>query len=243
MTSAGSLTGQVCAVARRGFDITTAAVGLIMALPLVAAIAVAIRLDTPGPVFFAQTRIGRNGVYFRLFKFRKFRHHLDNAGHAVTLKHDPRMTRVGRWLERSKLDELPQMWNILRGDMAVVGPRPETLDFEDCFVGRYTEVLAHRPGLFGPNQVMFRHESTLFPPDQDPHAFYREVLFPAKAENDLSYFRTRSLMMDIVWLARGVAATLGMLSVPTSLAPQSPPSTGPITDASAARSRITAELT
>jgi len=197
---------------RRGFDIVAALAGLVLLLPLLAIIAVAVPLDTRGPVFYSQLRVGRGGKPFRLHKFRKFR---DGApeGDGLTRKNDSRMTRVGRLLERSKLDELPQLWNILVGDMSVVGPRPETLDFADCFSGPHRAVLDHKPGLFGPNQAIFRNESSLYPDDRDPSEFYRRVLFPTKANIDLAYFPRRTFWGDIGWIARAGLAVFGLPGV------------------------------
>ena len=200
--------GRADAALRRAFDIVVALTGIICFLPILIPVVLAIRLDSPGPIFYSQNRLGQNGRIFRLYKFRKF--HDGAAGKAVTVKNDSRMTRVGRFLERTKIDEVPQLWNVLKGDMAIVGPRPETLDFADCFEGVYRGVLDHRPGVFGPNQVYFRNEGALFPENSDPHAFYRAVLFPAKARIDLGYFPRRSLPQDIVWLFRGVLAVFGV---------------------------------
>ena len=200
--------GRVDAVLRRAFDVLVALAGIVCFLPILIPVVLAIRLDSPGPIFYAQNRLGQNGRIFRLYKFRKFR---DGAtGRAVTLKNDDRMTRVGRFLERTKIDEVPQLWNVLRADMSIIGPRPETLDFAEGFEGVYRGVLDHRPGIFGPNQVYFRNEGALFPEDTDPHAFYRAVLFPAKARIDLAYFPRRSLPQDVVWLVRGVLAVFGL---------------------------------
>jgi lipopolysaccharide/colanic/teichoic acid biosynthesis glycosyltransferase len=197
------------AAVTRAFDVVVALLGLAAFSPLTLAIAVMIRIETPGPVLFRQIRLGRGGRHFRLYKFRKFEDGPDATGLAVTLKNDPRITRVGRLLERSKLDELPQLWNILIGDMSMVGPRPETLDFADCFRDGCQRILDHTPGLFGPSQAMFRNESSLYPADQDPREFYRTVLFPAKARIDLHYFSQRSMMSDIGWIIRGVLAVVG----------------------------------
>ena len=214
-------------IPRRIFDIAMALTGFIVFLPILIPVMIAIRLDSSGPILFSQDRLGQNGRLFRLYKFRKFRQGCH--GRAVTLKGDDRMTRVGRFLERTKIDEVPQLWNVLRGDMAVVGPRPETLDFADCFDGPFAAVLDHRPGIFGPNQVYFRNECRLYPENVDPHAFYRAVLFPAKARADLEYFPHRRLDQDIVWVVRGVLAVLGIgLPVEQALdrlrAPQARPS-------------------
>lgn len=195
--------------ARRVFDIFLASVALLVAAPFMFIIAVAIIVETPGPVFFSQLRVGRDGQLFRLYKFRKFDHRLDCSGRAVTLRNDPRMTVVGRFIERTKLDELPQLWNVLVGNMAMVGPRPESLEFAECYTGPFQNVLDFTPGIFGPSQAIFRNESSLYPPDCNPHEFYRTVLFPRKARIDLSYFPTRTIVTDIGWILRGVVAIFG----------------------------------
>jgi lipopolysaccharide/colanic/teichoic acid biosynthesis glycosyltransferase len=195
------------ATLRRALDIVIAATALTIAGPLLILIAIAIRLDSPGPLLYSQLRLGRGGRRFRLFKFRKFHDHASSA-RAVTLKNDSRMTKVGRWLERTKLDEFPQFWNVLVGEMAVVGPRPESVAFADCFEGPFKQVLDHTPGLFGPSQVVFRNESSMYPANEDPHDFYRAVLFPTKARIDLAYFRRRTLAGDLQWILRGAQVVL-----------------------------------
>jgi lipopolysaccharide/colanic/teichoic acid biosynthesis glycosyltransferase len=139
-----------------------------------------------------------------MYKFRKFAPDCDTHGCPLTIEGDGRLTAVGRVLAASKLDELPQLWNVLRGDMSLVGPRPESLAFTDCFRNGFEKILEHKPGLFGPCQVMFRHESKLFPADVAAVEFYRQVLFPAKAEIDLAYFSRRTLASDLGWILRGV---------------------------------------
>ncbi|PWC42154.1 hypothetical protein TSO221_22430 [Azospirillum sp. TSO22-1] len=200
--------GRADATLRRIFDVVVALAGIVCFLPILIPVVLAIRLDSPGPILYAQNRLGQHGRIFRLYKFRKF--HDGATGKAVTVKNDRRMTRVGRFLERTKIDEVPQLWNVLKGEMSVIGPRPETLDFADGFDGVYRGVLDHRPGIFGPNQVYFRNEGALFPENVDPHVFYRAVLFPAKARIDLDYFPRRNLPHDVVWLVRGVFAVFGI---------------------------------
>src|SRR5262249_33709149 len=139
-TSLRSRPRTIGSIVRRAFDVAGALTALIVLAPLMGMIAILIRVDSPGPVFFRQLRLGRDGEHFHLYKFRKFRHAGDLRGLGVTLPGDPRMTRVGRLLERSKFDELPQFLNILIGDMSLVGPRPETLDFADCFQDGYERV-------------------------------------------------------------------------------------------------------
>ena len=137
-----------------------------------------------------------------MYKFRKFKRDCDDCGYPLTLDEDGRLTRIGRLLATSKLDELPQLWNVLRGDMSVVGPRPESLAFADCFRNGFERLHEHKPGLFGPCQVMFRHESKLYPSNVTAVEFYRKVLFPAKATIDLDYFSRRTIFSDLGWIVR-----------------------------------------
>lgn len=173
-----------------------------------AVVSLLVWLDSPGSVIFAQERIGLNGKIFRIFKFRKFPITWGDEGPGVTTRNDPRMTTIGAILERTKLDELPQLWNILRGEMSFVGPRPESIRFADLFKGEYAELLNYIPGLLGPNQIVFRNENELYVADEDPDSYYRRVLFPQKAERDLAYFRNAHCLHDILFIIRGVQATL-----------------------------------
>ena len=119
------------------------------------------------------------------------------------------MTAVGRVLRATKLDELPQFWNVIKGDMSIVGPRPESFAFADCFAGAPGHILNNKPGILGPSQVFFRNESALIPTDSDPCLFYRSVLFPAKARIDLEYYQRRTLLRDMGWIGWGTLAILG----------------------------------
>jgi len=137
-----------------------------------------------------------------MYKFRKFRVHCDDRGCPLTMQNDDRLTRVGRVLAATKLDELPQLWNVLRGDMSLVGPRPESFAFSDCFRNGFEKIHKHKPGLFGPCQVLFRNESELYPVGVTAEEFYRNVLFPTKAKIDLAYFEHRTLVSDLGWILR-----------------------------------------
>lgn len=196
---------------KRFLDILLSLIGLVLFAPVMALIALGLRLEGPGNVIFAQERIGKGNTRFKVLKFRKFPAHWSDAGPGVTVTGDARMTPLGGILERTKLDELPQLWNIFRGDMSVVGPRPETPRFGDLFAGEFARVLDYTPGIFGPNQIKYRNESGMYPPDIDPEQFYREELFPAKAQNDLDYFSHANCIKDIAWFFRG--AGLSLLSV------------------------------
>ncbi len=192
----------------RAIDVILASLGLVLLSPLLVLIALAIVIESGAPVFFAQTRIARGGRAFRMYKFRKFPASCV-GGCPLTMKDDARMTRVGRVLARTKLDEMPQLFNIIRGDMAIVGPRPESMAFADCFTDRMTPLLDYRPGIFGPSQVAFRNECALYPAGQDPVRFYCETLFPAKAALDLAYYPHRTVWTDLLWIGRGILAVFG----------------------------------
>jgi lipopolysaccharide/colanic/teichoic acid biosynthesis glycosyltransferase len=202
-------TGEPGAVARRVFDIVCAVAALILLAPLMLLVAAAIWVESGRPILFAQARLGRNGWPFVMYKFRKFAPDGGADPRPLTMERDSRLTAVGRLLAATKLDELPQFWNVLRGDMSIVGPRPESLAFADCFRDGFEQVLMHRPGLLGPSQIMFRHEARLYPWDADPVAFYRQVLFPAKARIDLGYFPDRTFLADLKWVVLGVLAVFG----------------------------------
>lgn len=205
-----TLRNKTCEHVRRSLDIVVALLSLIVMAPLMLLIAVAVVLECGRPVFFAQTRLGQGGRHFSIYKFRKFRTRQRQAGLPLTMQNDPRMSRVGRILAETKLDELPQFYNILRGDMSLVGPRPESLDFAECFDKSQQAILDHRPGIFGPSQVAFRNEGTLYPSGWEPTKFYREVLFPAKAAVDLAYYRGRTLRSDLKWIVVGFLAVAGL---------------------------------
>ncbi len=182
---------------------------LIPILPLAILIVFAIVIDSGFPVFFSQERLGLHGRRFRMLKFRKFRATVGRNTSPLTLDEDSRFTRVGKFLAKTKLDELPQIWNVVRREMAFVGPRPEVPEFEACFEGAFHQVLDYRPGIFGPSQAASRAESALYPPDQDPQDFYRAVLFPAKAAFDLAYYPSRTTAGDLKWILRGILAVCG----------------------------------
>ncbi len=187
---------------RRALDIGCAGAAVLLLAPAALIVALAIWIEGGRPILFSQLRLGRNGRPFRMYKFRKFKTDCDDRGCPLTLKEDGRLTRIGRVLAALKLDELPQDWNVLRGDMSIVGPRPESLAFADCFRNGFERLHEHKPGLFGPCQVLFRHESKLYPSNVTAVEFYRKVLFPAKARIDLDYFPRRTLISDLGWIVR-----------------------------------------
>ena len=206
--------GALCGVRqRRFFDITVSTLAMVILTPIIVLVILAIWLETGRPFLFSQMRLGHRGKQFRIYKFRKFYPQNTSPGCPLTVKNDSRMTPLGRFLEKSKLDELPQLWNVLRGDMSFVGPRPETPNFADCFDQGFARVLAYRPGILGPSQAFVRDKSSLFPQGADPVAFYRLVIFPLKARIDLAYYQNGSLFSDIGWIIRCVLVVVRLRSV------------------------------
>ena len=193
----------------RALDIGGSVTALVIFSPLMLVIAAAIYLESGWPVLFAQYRIGQHGRPFRILKFRKFTTANGSSGMPLTLQDDARLTRVGRILRVAKFDELPQLWNVLKGQMSIVGPRPESLAFSGCFCDGFEAVLQFKPGIFGPSQAAFRAESEFYPSAADLDSFYKNVLFPLKALIDLKYYPNRTIFSDLVWIGASVLATLG----------------------------------
>ncbi len=194
----------------RVVDVVTSGLLLAVSSPVFLAIAILIKLDSPGPVFFLQERVGRGWHRFRMFKFRKMAHGGKSNGPGITARFDPRVTRIGSWLERMKLDELPQLINVLLGHMSLVGPRPEIPRFTgEPYSELWNKVLQVKPGLFGPNQITHRNESELFPSDcQEVEAYYVEHILPRKLEVDAAYAARKSLLYDIWIVLCGVWVSL-----------------------------------
>lgn len=188
-------------------DRCVAGVSLALLAPLLLAVAVAVKLDSPGPVFFRCRRIGLRGRPFEVLKFRKMR--VDASGPPLTAPDDARFTRIGAFLARRKLDELPQLWNVLKGEMSLVGPRPEDPEFVALRATDFKRILKVRPGMTGLSQLAFARESDILDPT-DRVAHYVERLLPAKIRIDRLYAERRSLWMDfliVVWTV--VAVGLG----------------------------------
>jgi lipopolysaccharide/colanic/teichoic acid biosynthesis glycosyltransferase len=219
-TQATAATGRAGSLAL--LDRVVVLLSLVVTAPLMTVIAIAVVVDSGWPVFFSQERLGLNGRRFRVYKFRKFPPTLGRNTLPLTLANDSRCTRVGGFLTKTKLDELPQLWNVLRGDMAIVGPRPEVPDFEACFDGPLRRILDFRPGIFGPSQAAFRAESLLYPPNHDPREYYLKVLFPAKAALDLAYYPSRTVRGDAAWVLRGMLAVCGSKRFRPDYLPQRP---------------------
>jgi lipopolysaccharide/colanic/teichoic acid biosynthesis glycosyltransferase len=182
------------ALGKRLFDVVVASVLLFAMIGVFAVIALAIKLDSPGPVFFRVRRVGYRGRVLMMLKFRKMRD--DASGGPLTVDRDPRLTRVGALLTRTRLDELPQLWDVLCGRMSIIGPRPEDPGFVDLHADEYARILGVRPGMTGLSQIAYREESTIVnavSPVQD----YVDRILPQKLTLDTLYARTVSLRLDL----------------------------------------------
>jgi lipopolysaccharide/colanic/teichoic acid biosynthesis glycosyltransferase len=193
---------------KRLFDVIVAALGLLLLSPLLIAIALWIKLDSPGPVFFRQERVGRGGALFRIHKFRSMRADAPLAGSQLTVGADPRITRAGQLLRRTKLDELPQLIDVLTGSMSLVGPRPEVPRYVALYPAALRDkVLSVRPGITDPASIEYRDESALLARAADPERVYIEQIMPAKLRCAASYVDRMSLANDV----RLIGATLRSL--------------------------------
>lgn len=190
---------------KRMLDLGLASVALIICSPLVLVLSLGVRLSSPGPVLHRATRAGRRGEPFTLLKFRSMRPNSSAQGPAITAAGDPRITRFGRLLRRSKLDELPQLINVLKGEMSIVGPRPEDPRYVERYTAEQRRILAWRPGITSPASVTFRDEETILAAAVDLEATYRAVM-AEKIGIDLEYFERATLVGDLAWMGRTVFA-------------------------------------
>ncbi len=181
---------------KRLFDCTAAGLGLLLLLPLLLAIALWIKLDSPGPVFFRQVRVGRHGLPFRIHKFRSMRN--EAPGLQLTVGTDPRITRVGAWLRGKRLDELPQLIDVLLGTMSLVGPRPEVPRYVAHYPPALRDVvLAVRPGITDPSSLDFLDEASLLAAAADPEREYIERILPIKLQRAADYAQHATLGTDL----------------------------------------------
>ena len=183
---------------KRLFDIVASGLGLLCLSPLFLILAVWIKCDTPGPVFYRQTRVGRYNRDFRLYKFRSMRIGADRQGLITVGGHDPRITRSGYFIRKYKLDEFPQLINVFIGDMSLVGPRPEVRKYVDLYTQEQMHVLDVRPGITDPASIRYRNENELLAQAADPDKYYIETIMPDKLRINLEYVANHSFWSDIV---------------------------------------------
>lgn len=180
---------------KRLFDMVCAALGLLVLSPVLLVCALLVGLTSPGGVLFRQERVGKDGVPFTIYKFRSMRK--DNAGLKISTSGDSRITPVGRVLRKAKLDELPQLWNVLKGDMSFVGPRPEVREYTDLYTPEQRQVLLVRPGITGLASIRYRNENDLLSASTDPNRTYIEEVMPAKLALDLEYIPRACVSYDV----------------------------------------------
>jgi len=185
-------------IAKRVFDLIISVTGLLFLVPVFLLIGILIKLDSPGPVFFRQVRVGRFGEPFRIFKFRTMRAEGEATGKQITVRDDIRITRAGRFLRRYKLDELPQLLNVVNGEMSLVGPRPEVQRYVTLYPeGVREKVLSVPPGITDYASIEYMDENALLADADDPETVYIERVMPAKLRNYERYVTERSIGMDL----------------------------------------------
>lgn len=194
-------------IAKRLFDLVFSLTGLLLLSPVLLLIAILIKLDSPGPVFFRQVRVGRGNVPFRIHKFRTMQSAIDTSGLQLTVGADPRITRTGRWLRKYKLDELPQLIDVLQGSMSLVGPRPEVPKYVEYYSREQKDiVLSVRPGITDNASIEYRDENDILAESDNPEQDYIEKILPVKLGYYLRYVAERSMIGDIAIILRTVRA-------------------------------------
>ena len=182
---------------KRLFDIVASGLGLVVLSPLFLIIAIWIKLDSKGPVFYRQVRVGRHNKDFRIFKFRSMRVGADKGSLVTIGGHDPRITRSGYFIRKFKLDELPQLINVFIGEMSLVGPRPEVRHYVNYWTPEQMHVLDVRPGITDPASIKFRNENELMEQAEDPEKYYTEVIMQEKIRLYLEYVEKHSFFYDL----------------------------------------------
>lgn len=195
-------------IAKRAMDIVLSACALAVLWPLLLLIALAIWIDDPGPVFYRQVRVGRNGKTFRIFKFRSMVMDADKKGLAITVGRDSRITRVGAVLRKTKLDELAQLLNVFLGQMSFVGPRPEVPKYVELYTPYQRQVLLVRPGITDYASIAYRNENNLLAGAPNPEAMYIEQIMPDKIELNMKYLREISPLADIRLILKTIVAVI-----------------------------------
>ncbi|MBX2944874.1 MAG: sugar transferase [Cyclobacteriaceae bacterium] len=182
---------------KRLFDLVVSTVGLIILAPIFLLIGIIIKFDSQGPVFYLQERVGRGGTIFRLFKFRTMRTGSDKAAAITIGERDSRITTVGYWLRKFKLDELPQLINVWKGEMSLVGPRPELKKFVDLYSSDQRQVISVKPGITDYASIQFRNENKLLEGKEEPIEYYIREIMPVKLELNKKYILEQSFLLDV----------------------------------------------
>lgn len=196
-------------MAKRLFDIFSSFIGLIILLPFLFIISLCVLISSPGGIFYRQVRVGKNGKDFRLWKFRSMRPDSDKKGLLTVGGKDPRVTGIGYFLRKYKLDELPQLINVLVGDMSVVGPRPEVRKYVDMYSPEQKRVLEVQPGITDYASIEYSDENELLARSADPEKTYIEEIMPAKLKLNMKYIEEKNLGTDLKIIFRTIGKILG----------------------------------
>lgn len=199
---------------KRMLDVFASAIGLLLLLPFFAVVALCIRLSSRGPALYRQMRVGKHGDTFRIVKFRSMDSAASKARPGITVSGDARVTPAGKILRRFKIDELPQLWNVLRGEMSLVGPRPELPKYVLAYSPGQKAVLDVRPGITDPASLFYRNEEELLARAQNPEQFYRETILPDKLARNLRYTQNISLRNDLELILATIASSIFPISTP-----------------------------
>jgi lipopolysaccharide/colanic/teichoic acid biosynthesis glycosyltransferase len=181
---------------KRLFDFTCSFVGLFLLSPLILLLAIVVKVTSKGPVFFIQERVGKDGKIFKMIKFRTM-FVAQNSSSTISIKGDIRVTKIGVFLRRYKLDELPELINVLLGHMSLVGPRPDVPGYADKLVGEDRNILELRPGITGPASLKYSNEEEILGKQKNPKAYNDEVIYPDKVRINLEYYNNQSIWLDI----------------------------------------------
>ena len=189
-------------VSRRLLDLTFATLSLIGLLPLVMLCALLARIQSPEPIIYRAKRVGRGGRIFEMYKFRTMVANAESLGTGLTIYGDSRITKLGRFLRWTKWDEIPQFLNVIKGDMSIIGPRPEAPEYVEYYTKNQKQVLQVRPGITGPAQIANRDEEEKLKGHADPEQYYITQLMPRKLEIDLNYIENQGVASDLLWLVK-----------------------------------------
>ena len=195
-------------IIKRIFDFTVSSIGIIIISPILLVISILIKLDSKGPILFKQIRVGKNGKPFKIFKFRTMVVDAEKKGMQITVGRDSRITKSGHVLRKTKLDELPQLFNVLTGEMSFVGPRPEVPRYVEMYDENQKSILKVRPGITDLASIKYRNENDLLAKSLDPEATYINEIMPKKIELNIEYLKNMSVLYDIKLIIRTVLVVI-----------------------------------
>lgn len=193
---------------RRIIDLAFAILSSVGLLPIFLVVAILAKLQSPGPILYRAKRVGKHGTIFEMYKFRTMVANADSFGQQLTAYHDPRITAIGSFLRRWKLDEIPQFINIIKGEMSLIGPRPESPNYVQHYTRDQRQILQVRPGIMGPSQFANRNEGEKLKNQSNPEQFYINILMQEKLQIDLEYIKKRNCYSDTLWIVRTILSII-----------------------------------